>query len=493
MPLLVEERLTETWSRWLAGFIVAPAEAARIASHAATNAHRHRRVRHQRDRFRATADIGTRAGQDFHGPVMRGVFATVAMVIAGVSLSCTTLHPHRPPESVTRPGFALELAGQFSILPLTLFPPAVGSRFGGISGLAPAGVSHEFFAVSDDRVDNRVYRIRVSGEGSAFRVDLLDTIVLQVGGPAPPLDPEAIAVTASGDLLIASEGRNQPRVPPAIAQYSRDGSFVRRLPVPGRFVPDDSGQPTRGVRGNAGFESLTLSPGARRLFTATETALIQDAEPANFERGTTARLLEYVADGQTFAPRREFVYPVDALGAAPFTAGTSIAGLVELLALSDDELLSLERTYLELAGQRMGINRIRVYHVSLAGAADVSGIDSLRDAGPLAPVRKTLLLDLSTLAGLAPDLTTLDNFEGLAFGPRLSDGSRSLLLVSDDNFNTAQRTWFVQLRIVPRRTRQPHPGGDAPRTRDQVTATFTTLGPWHLRTFAPSHAGTSAR
>jgi len=52
-------------------------------------------------------------------------------------------------------------------------------------------------------------------------------------------------------------------------------------------------------------------------------------------------------------------------------------------------------------------------------------------------VEKTLLLDLDTL-GLP-----LDNVEGMTLGPRLPDGRRSLLLVSDNNFAPGQFTQFL--------------------------------------------------
>jgi hypothetical protein len=63
-------------------------------------------------------------------------------------------------------------------------------------------------------------------------------------------------------------------------------------------------------------------------------------------------------------------------------------------------------------------------------------------------VKKTLLMDLASVQGLNPDLApNLDNFEGLAFGPRLPDGRATLFLVSDDNFRAEQRTWFLLFAI----------------------------------------------
>ena len=59
----------------------------------------------------------------------------------------------------------------------------------------------------------------------------------------------------------------------------------------------------------------------------------------------------------------------------------------------------------------------------------------------LRPVEKTLLLNLDGL-GLP-----LDNVEGMAFGPDLPDGRRSLVLVSDNNFAPAQFTQFLLFSV----------------------------------------------
>ncbi len=68
-----------------------------------------------------------------------------------------------------------------------------------------------------------------------------------------------------------------------------------------------------------------------------------------------------------------------------------------------------------------------------AGAQDVSRYDSLAGRS-VREADNTLVLDLATLG------ITLDNVEGLAFGPVLPDGRRSLVLVSDDNFSDSQKT-----------------------------------------------------
>lgn len=374
----------------------------------------------------------------------------VWLLLVLVSSSCAA-----NPLGVLRPAAAIEvpslhLAGEFSIPPLGRYPPGIGLIFGGISGLAPRDGGAELVGISDDRMGTRAYRFLVSGVGAAFEVAPFGIISFERPSPDLPLDPEGIALTRTGTLIVSSEGRGheEPRAPPALVEYGAHGDFVRRLEVRDRYVPNPTGPLTQGVRSNRGFESLTIAPGWRRLFTATETALVQDGEPATFERSASVRLLEYVQRGDTYVPGREYVYDVEPVHKVPFAPGVNLNGLVELLALSDTELLALERSYVEVSGTGQGTNRIRLFRVSLAGASDVSGFDSLQQAPQAVPVGKTLLLDLSEVPGLSPELAVgLDNFEGMAFGPPLPDGRRSLILVSDDNFNAGQRTWFLLFAI----------------------------------------------
>ena len=108
-----------------------------------------------------------------------------------------------------------------------------------------------------------------------------------------------------------------------------------------------------------------------------------------------------------------------------------VNGLVELTAFDDRRLLALERQWVPGVGLS-----IRLYAISLEGLADVAGVATNSTARePTAA--KTLLLDFKDLG------ITLDNFEGMDFGPTLPDGRRSFFVVSDDNFDAAKQSTFV--------------------------------------------------
>lgn len=351
-----------------------------------------------------------------------------------------------PPSQVS----SLTLIGQYSIPPLTRYPPSFGPYFGGISGLTAGLLPDEVFGITDAHLGGRLYRFAIRGLPDAMKVATLQLIPLQRSPEDQEPDPEALVRQSDGSFIVASEGTGrEPRRPPTIVQFGPWGEFIRRLPIPERYVPEERGPLTRGARGNAGFESLALSRHGDHLFAATETALVQDGDSANFDAGARARIVRYERHDHAFGPRAEFAYEIDRLEAPAFKPGIFINGLVELLALDTDTLLALERGYIEdSARPGSGVNRIRIYRVSLDDASDISQVDSMRGRTDIVAVKKTLLLDLGTVAGLSADLSpALDNFEGMAFGPRLPDGRRTLLIVSDDNFNTSQRTWFLAFAI----------------------------------------------
>jgi 3-phytase len=374
---------------------------------------------------------------------MRAPFLVLALLMAGCAGTAgPTSDPSRS-VSQARNDQAFTLAASY-VVPRTgdQFP----SGFNGISSLVPIRDGHEMLALPDDRESSRVYRIGVDWTAAGLAVKVVETIPLQRTSGAPAgLDPEGITITRDGHMIVSSEGiaNVEPRIPPALVEYGADGRFIRQLPLRPRYLPTPKGQVTTGVRENAGFEALAIAPDFSKLFTATELPLAQDGPSNAFAAGTHARILEYVAQGDSYIPAREFAYELSAVEPAPFTTRFSINGVVELLVLEEGDLLLMERAFAESIDRSQSMNRIRIFRISLEGATDVSTLDSLVGA-KFTPVKKTLVLDVNRVPGLIPRLENLDNFEGMAWGPaETPSGPRSLVLVSDNNENPRQVTAFM--------------------------------------------------
>ncbi|BAZ47469.1 phytase [Nostoc sp. NIES-4103] len=361
-------------------------------------------------------------------------------------------------KTVANVEFAEETIFNTSFIP----PGAAGivngtaTRLGGLSGVTYDEKSDRFYAISDDRsqiAPARFYTFTSDSDGVTFTnvTTLKDT----AGNlfPTFSLDPEGIALTNNNTVFISSEGEanlSAGRVSnPWIKEFSlTTGEELRTLTVPQKFLPkveDSNGNnitdagdtQTSGVRNNLAFESLTITPDQKTLYTATEEALLQDGPTVTTTTGNRSRILQYnLLSGQ---PEKEYLYIIDAaVEPNPPTAFTD-NGLVDLLAIDNrGTLLALERSFAQGVG-----NTIKIYEVTLQGATDISSIESLNETEleAIQPVQKRLLLNLNDLD--LPNGT--DNIEGISFGPKLADGSQSIVLVSDNNFSESQFTQILTL------------------------------------------------
>jgi hypothetical protein len=336
------------------------------------------------------------------------------------------------------PSTELEFLGQ------QIFPTATqfqGTTFGGLSGIVYDERRGVFYALSDDQVGARFYTLRIGVAEGAPAVQILAVTTLRdaAGQPFAPLslDPEGLALTKDGTLVITSEGFATRLIDPWVREFGLDGRQLGALPLPSAFLPNAAG--TRGVRQNLGFESAATPPNGRFLFTATENALVQDGPPATVAAGSPARILRY--NLQRGELDRQYVYWTDPIAEPPVPATQfAVNGLVDLLPLNNQFLLAMERSF-SLGAPGTG-NTIKLYEVALPGADDVNGFDSLALLlDGIRPVEKTLLLDLDVLG------IPLDNIEGMTFGPDLPDGRRSLILVSDNNFSPAAFTQFLLFAV----------------------------------------------
>ena len=315
-----------------------------------------------------------------------------------------------------------------------------GTVVGGLSALDYEPGTGGYVAISDDRSDHgpaRFYRllIGVGPQGVAGMAPVGVTLLRQPDGSSfPPkgIDPEGLRRTAAGTYLYSSEGDANTLIAPFVREMRADGSHVRDFEIAAKYLP--VADKSRGVRFNLAFESLTIAPGGRLVFAATENALVQDGPAASLTEESPARIIRF--DAATGKPTGEFVYVTGKVAAAPTPAGAlATNGLTELLALSDTRFIAIERSFSAGAG-----HVVKLYEVDIGRATNVIGLDSLKGA-KWRPAAKTLLLDLGTL-GIA-----LHNLEGLTFGPTLPDGRRTLLVIADNNFTPGEVTQLLAFAV----------------------------------------------
>jgi hypothetical protein len=357
---------------------------------------------------------------------------------------------------VATPGSATDLSGLTGTLAGGV-PTAVLGSHG--SGIAWTGKGREFLMVADrgpadgatafrcrwQRVELGQYE---DGAPSAAP-KLLATVLLSddkgrpfVGSAAAidsgddakqvRLDPEAIRVGPDGTVYIAEE------YGPSVLAFSPEGKLLKRFAVPEKFLckhlaadAKDELPPknTSGRQPNKGFEGLAISPAGDLLFALEQGPLLQDGalNDRGQPLGVNVRILQIpVAGGAT----KEFVVQME----------SPHLDLNELLAVNDHEFLMIERD--EKAGEQAKIKRI--VKIDIAGASDVSGVESLPATGlpgGVKPVARSTFLDMLLPKYGLNDERLPAKIEGLAFGPDLPDKTHTLFITSDNDAKPDESTW----------------------------------------------------
>ena len=337
---------------------------------------------------------------------------------------------------------SIEFIGQATLPTGLIFQK---TEIGGLSGITYDVRNNLYYAISDDRGQKatpRFYTFTIDlSKGKLTNNDVIPvgvTNLLNTSNQPFPLnttDTEGIAITNQDTIFVSSEGDVDKLINPFIKEFAlASGKTISTLPIPDKFLPDSQKQ--KGIRNNLAFESLTITPNQKFLFTATENALIQDGPAAKSGVGTFSRILEY--NLLTKQPEREFLYQTEPVTPLFNPTGKFASGLPDLLALNNQgNFLSIERSFTGLGFT------VFLFEISLENATDIHNFDSIAKIDPdkIKPVEKKLLLDLRTLD------VSLDNIEGLTLGAKLPDGQPSLILISDNNFNGLQQTQILAFKL----------------------------------------------
>lgn len=336
---------------------------------------------------------------------------------------------------------SLRLIGQ-QVLPRRL--AFQGTTVGGLSGVDYDAKSDSYLFISDDRTTTdssnapRMYTAKLAFDASSFSAVTFTGVVTmkQPGGADYPkvpdakvADPESVRIDpVNGNYVWLSEGDRTLAAPariidPFIREITPQGTHVREYSLPPMFKMSAD---NTGPRGNLVFEGLSFSPDGKSAWVLMEGALLQDGAAPTTTTGSASRLTRFDrASGQAAA---QYLYPIEKVQAAPVPADAfTVNGPTEILALSATRFLVLERSF------SVGVigNQVRLYEIDTAAATNVLTAASLTGA---TPVSKRLVLDFETLK---TQLGGVANLEGMTFGPRLANGRRSLVVVADDNFPTA--------------------------------------------------------
>ena len=227
------------------------------------------------------------------------------------------------------------------------------------------------------------------------------------------VDAEGIACDREGGLIYVSDEAGSK-----LLKILPDGA---PLPVP---VPDFFST----TRPNKSLEALSCERTKEgfTLWTANEDALIVDGPPSSATNAPLVRIARIPPFAKAKDADAWWYYRLDAAQGGPIPGagpGVPFNGLAGLAALGGGRLLVLERSCGLLPADEVGgtpsLIVASLYYVDTSRA---------KPASPT-PLRKTLLWRQGF---------PFSNYEGIALGPRLADGSRAVLLVADGDSSKAR-------------------------------------------------------
>lgn len=201
-----------------------------------------------------------------------------------------------------------------------------------------------------------------------------------------------------------------------IVGFDLEGAATFKVEVPRIF---------REARQNKSLESLAWDETRGEMWTANEDALECDGDESRRKKGALVRLQKFNAKFETAG---QFAYRTEP---SLIRVGHQGTGVTDMAISPNGDLLVLERVLTVGFG-------VRIFLVEFAEATDIAELDSLKDAEKVVPVKKHLLFDKSTGAF---------NFEGMTIGPKLADGSYSVVLVADNGGGETHQLMPLRLSV----------------------------------------------
>jgi hypothetical protein len=330
------------------------------------------------------------------------------------------------------------------------------NAFGGLSAIDYTGRDDRYLVLSDRgagdgaasfpcRFHEVTLRVEPQSKTIAFQLKetrlLSDGVGTQLTGSltqlkewkseqrCPSYDPEGIRCVSDSTVVISDE------YGPHLDLFRRDGRMQSSIRLPSRFGLSDRRVPPmlEGAFTNRGLEGVAVTPDRQWVVAAMQGPLVQDGRiEKNKCFGIWTRW--YAQNLQT-GQGVEWVYPL----------ADESTGVSEVLAIDAKRFLVLERD--SNAGVDAKIKRI--YVADATAASDVGQINSLKSGLPtnVQPIGKQLLIDL-----LAPEVglngeNAPEKPEGIAWGPRLEDGRRLLMICFDNDFEPEKETIFLAFAV----------------------------------------------
>ena len=316
---------------------------------------------------------------------------------------------------------------------------------GGLSGIDY--YDGNFFLVSDHPGQPRFYKANIDiSEEKITGLTISEVVKIDVSNEAlkdEHLDLESIVFEpAKQAFTLSSEGSIKQGKDPMIFEISKEGEFLSSYTIPENFLAESSKKP----RNNGTLEGLAASFDKKGIWAAMELPLKTDGPKPKLIRTKSPVRITYL-DNNTRKAVDQFSYKLEPIAKIPWLY-FAVNGVTDLIEYAPQKFLVVERGFASGHGSKG--NTVRIFDVDASLATNTLEKDNLT-VNFYNPAKKVLLYDFKWAKDFLSQ-EVIDNIEGICFGPTLPNGNRTLLLVSDNNFNSIgpQLNQVILMEFIPK-------------------------------------------
>lgn len=214
------------------------------------------------------------------------------------------------------------------------------------------------------------------------------------------------------------------------------------LSVPSSFAPTN-------IFSNYGFESLTYDKEKEIFWTTTEQGLKSDVPAPSSPENRTPTLLRLQSFDCNLKPLRQYAYKTD-VPKSKHRGRHYAFGVSEMLVVNDTTLLVMERELNIPQRYNRSCCNIRIYSVNPEQHHPITDTTI-----PLSKMDSTVFLPKKLVCSFSTGFRlfgkkNLANYEGMCLGPKLENGSQTVLLVSDSQNRAGKALFHLKdyIRVV---------------------------------------------
>jgi len=304
-----------------------------------------------------------------------------------------------------------------------------GTKVGGLSGIDY--YNNEFYLVCDHPGNPRFYVASMEFDNKSIDTVRFEKVVKLNRNSGflkdNTLDMEAIRFNSdSGEIWITSEGSIQNGKNPSIFSVTKEGDFVSNFDLPDYFQVNGYQKP----RNNGVFEGLSESFDHKGYWAGMELPLEKDGpKPKLYPTRSLVRITNFNIKSKK--PVTQFAMKLESITKIPWKY-FAVNGLTDLLEYAPDKFLVLERAY--SAGHGSNGNTVRIFDVDASKASNTLLVQNIKHVN-INTATKKLAFNFDSIKDQLTE-NIIDNIEGMCFGPDLPNGNKTLILISDNNFNS---------------------------------------------------------